>query len=178
MYPDNFEIMCRMLSFALLGAVFGLAYEIIRAFRHFASCGKIRLNIEDCVFIVLCALVMFIVTLSTGDGQIRLYHVLGVLLGFSVYILTVGRLLNAVNKRIFGGLRRILIKMLRPIYKIVVKILQKCCSTVVCLYKLLSNRIKKSTSLLKSDHNIVYNNNYKSNLKRGELRSVVKAKIK
>lgn len=179
MYPNDIDVAGVILAFALLGAVFGLLYELLRFFRHLIPAREIRANIEDALFIVLAGVLMFIIVIMMNGNQLRLYHILGTVTGFFIYIATIGRLINCINKKICGLLRRFLHCLFAPLHKLLVRMTQKTHHKLSRLYKIFTNSTKNAAMHLKNKHDIVYNDNtYKSILKRGEPRNVIKAKIK
>ena len=77
----------------VMGVFFGLLYEVFRISRIAFNLSKITIAIEDFVFLMLCAIGVFAFSLEYGNGMIRLFFVIGALLGAILYLLTVGRLI-------------------------------------------------------------------------------------
>ena len=73
---------------ALLGMSAAVVYDLLRAVRLRFGGGKILTHILDAVYVLSALLVVVLFTLQQGDGELRLYMVLAMTLGFCVYFLS------------------------------------------------------------------------------------------
>lgn len=179
MFPSTLDIAEKIFSFFILGIIFGLLYEMLRFVRCLFKLGRIYVNITDCLYIAFSSVVLFISVIGGGEGQIRLYHILGALSGFLLYIFTLGRFFYFINSKICVLLRRFFSRIFKPILTVIVKKQQKFCRYIVDIYKKLTIRNKKTHSDLQNVPNIMYNrNNNTTIMERSGLRNVIKAKIK
>ena len=95
-YADSFfgiSLELRLfLGAVLLGAVLGAVYDIFRAVRlSFKNPGWL-VFFEDLLFMFLSGLAYYSFCVELCRGQIRFFALVGVIIGFSAYILTLGRL--------------------------------------------------------------------------------------
>lgn len=168
--------------FLLTGFLFGTAYEVLRFIRLMIRHNALLISIEDTLFLSLCAIVSFIVSLSVGSGYFRIYYVAFEILGISAYFFTLGRLLNFILRRIVGSIKRILQKIFgrlaRMCRKVIVAITHKLKSVFVIIYESVTNIIKKHQKRLKSPKGLVYNSKVEGKDERTEKRNVIKAQVR
>ncbi len=72
---------------ALLGLSAAVIYDVLRAVRRGGGKGKLLTHVLDTVYVLLALLVVILFTLRQGEGELRLYMVLAMILGFSIYFL-------------------------------------------------------------------------------------------
>ncbi len=72
---------------ALLGLSAAVVYDLLRAVRLRSRSGKILTHALDAVYVLSALLVVILFALQQGDGELRLYMVLAMILGFSIYFL-------------------------------------------------------------------------------------------
>ena len=149
----QYETKLFMLSF-LVGLVFGAVYDVLRVFRIVKKHHKTVIFIEDFAFIIFCAFWYFVFSTDLARGQIRLFILLGMFIGFIVYLLTVGSIttrfastIRAVYEKIEGWLKR---KIFTPIYTNIK-------NKIVQYYSSFKKRIKSRKKSLKVGKNVVYN---------------------
>lgn len=121
-----------------LGAALGVIYGILAIFRHSFSLKKYAVITLDILYMLLCAFCVFFFSLGFLDGYIRFYVILGCLIGFFIYRLTIGRLLQRILEPIFSITVRIIatiftkIKIIaKKLLKIGCKILYNICGRIV-----------------------------------------------
>lgn len=98
-----------------LGFLIGVVYELFRSFREISPPSRTVCFVQDILFCLVSALLMFFAFLMISDGKIYPYLLVGTLVGFFVFYCTVGRwlhkLIAVVWKRavfVFKGFCRIL----------------------------------------------------------------------
>lgn len=101
----------------LLGAVLGVLYDAFRILRAAIPHGRILTLLEDILFWALSAVITFFFLLLFSEGQVRLYILLGELLGFIVYYFTVGSLVIGASKWIIRQVKR----FLRFLYRLFIR---------------------------------------------------------
>ena len=72
---------------ALLGLSAAVIYDVLRAVRRGGGKGKLLTHVLDTVYVLLALLVVILFSLRQGEGELRLYMVLAMILGFSIYFL-------------------------------------------------------------------------------------------
>lgn len=94
---------CTLFLFSvILGAGIGVFYDVFRTIRivfPFAAKSK-AVFAEDIVFMVVSGAAVFIYAAVLCRGQVRFFCVIGTLLGFMLYIATVGSLVVGILRSI------------------------------------------------------------------------------
>ena len=75
---------------ALLGLMAGVVYDLLRAVRLSRRRSRALTHILDAVYVLSALLVLFLFTLRQGQGELRLYMLLAMVLGLSFYFLLLG----------------------------------------------------------------------------------------
>ena len=107
-----------------LGAVLGIIYGIIALLRKTLNLKKGTVIALDITFMLLCAVSIFYFSLGFLDGYIRVYVIFGVGLGFFIYRLTIGRLLQRILNPIISWIKRIIVAIFTKIKNIAKKLLK------------------------------------------------------
>lgn len=149
----QYETKLFLLSF-LIGLVFGAVYDVLRVIRIVKKHHKTVIFIEDFCFIVFCAFWYFVFSTDMARGQIRFFILVGIFIGFVIYLLTVGSLttrlatgIRNIYERFEAWLKR---KIFTPIYT---NIKNKIVQSYISLKKSIKSRKKG----LKVEKNVVYN---------------------
>lgn len=133
-----------------VGFFMGVLYEVFRLIRLISPRGKILCFICDVLFMSLASLVSFILTVVINTGIVRWYILLGEVVGFFIYMRTIGR----VSGAIFRLIRKVIAKILWIIFT-PFRLLGRLC---VKFFSKLMKKIKKfMKSLLKNRKRILYN---------------------
>ena len=107
-----------------LGAVLGIIYGIIALLRKTLNLKKGTVIALDITFMLLCAVSIFYFSLGFLDGYIRVYVIFGAGLGFIIYRLTIGRLLQGILNPILSWIKRIIVAIFTKIKNIAKKLLK------------------------------------------------------
>ena len=107
-----------------LGAVLGIIYGIIALLRKTLNLKKGTVIALDITFMLLCAVSIFYFSLGFLDGYIRVYVIFGAGLGFFIYRLTIGRLLQRILNPILSWIKRIIVAIFTKIKNIAKKLLK------------------------------------------------------
>lgn len=75
---------------ALLGLMAGVVYDLLRAVRLRRRRSRALTHMLDAVYVLSALLVLFLFTLRQGQGELRLYMLLAMVLGLSFYFLLLG----------------------------------------------------------------------------------------
>lgn len=94
-----------LLISALAGFITGLWFGFFRLLRRAFRHSYFAVAFEDVLFFLISAVFYWIVCFAVFLGQIRWYSVIGYLSGFTLYILTLGRLLSALSDAIIRLVR-------------------------------------------------------------------------
>ena len=186
MFETASEVFALFAQFAFIGFVLGFIYDIGRFFRISMSAGRLFTFIHDFLSIFLGGMVIFIFSVELGVGNLRFFYIVAALLGFAIYLLSLGNLTALIAKAISRSLKRLLrfiktgfIKLFNTIRK---TFYPKCSAVFVKIKQKKSYLSEKCKIHLKNSTELVYNN---SNSKIGEVsqnggenRNVIKAKVK
>ncbi|MCL2531670.1 MAG: spore cortex biosynthesis protein YabQ [Oscillospiraceae bacterium] len=169
------------LFFASLGFgfVLGLLYELLRFVRHLlrpqASWGY--LLAQDLLYTAGCTVLAFYFFLGIGDGLLRGYIIVGMLLGWALYMLTLGQLLGRAGQWLARNLHRALRKTARGVAKPARVVWKKRSVVTVQAAKLRKNmsfRKKNALGGLQSTPALVYNSKRRVLFRKKEPHSRVK----
>ncbi len=90
----------------VLGGVIGVLYDGFRLARLVFPVGRRLVFLEDGLFCLAAAALLFKFTLRLCNGQLRLFVVVGCALGFILYYGTVGSLVYGAGKALTQSVRR------------------------------------------------------------------------
>lgn len=112
-----------------LGFALGLLYDVFRIFRLAIRHSSAILFLEDMAYFITCAVLTFLFALSAVNGHVRVFLVLGELLGATVYYFSLGVLVMSVSKKMICFVKALLYLLyrvfLRPILRLISFILRK-----------------------------------------------------
>lgn len=97
------------------GITIGFIYDLYRMIRMVTRPRKIGTGILDLLFWLTVFLISFALLFYVNDGEVRLYHLFGFILGGGVYMLILSPLVM--------GLFNILYRMLKRVFEILLKII-------------------------------------------------------
>ena len=150
-----------------IGAALGVVYDVFRALRAMLPpLGKvIPTAVCDIVYMMIAGLFIYLFSLTAAGGEIRGYYWLGALLGWVIYILTVGAAVIGIIRTVFSFVYRCLSKIYGVISKPFIVMLQKLREKTGCVFvinaKKLRIKCKKSKKHLKNIGEMMYNKDIK-----------------
>lgn len=159
----------------LLGAALGVIYDCFRVARILLPpLAKPKPTFfEDVLFWLIYGFCVFCFAAASARGQVRVFMLLGSVLGFTLYILTLGNLITGVIRSIvtavYKVLHRVYSNLIEPIVKLVRIFCQKVYRFFVGSHK---NKQKLKGSVkkyLKNRGKLVYNDKAKYNPLRNIL---------
>lgn len=116
----------------LLGAGLGILYDVFRLLRLLLFKNRVVVFLEDLLFSAMCTLATLAFLVEFCSGRVRVYALLGELLGFILYHFTVGELVIRVLKGLIALFKAVLHGIYRvfvfPIWKIIRWIARKTAS--------------------------------------------------
>ena len=161
----------------VLGAALGVVYDVFRVFRIVFPPAKKSgaVLVQDIIFWLIYGFAIFCFSTLAARGQIRFFVFFGSLLGFVLYIVTVGNFITGVLRWFFdafyGTLRKVYSVTIEPI----VKILRKNCQKAMCVFvgsnENVGNNVISGKKHLKNKLRLVYNKKAKlgSSMLRKEI---------
>ncbi|MCL2194661.1 MAG: spore cortex biosynthesis protein YabQ, partial [Oscillospiraceae bacterium] len=169
------------LFFASLGFgfVLGVLYELLRLVRRLlrpqASWGY--LLVQDLLYAFVCTMLAFYFFLGIGDGLLRGYTLVGLALGWALYMLTLGQLLNRAGQWLARHIHNLLRKSARGVAKPARFIWKKRSIVTVQANKLRKNMSFRKKNLLgglQSTPAMVYNGRRRALIRKKESQSRAK----
>lgn len=154
----------------VLGAALGVVYDCFRVFRIvFPPAAKnAAVVVEDIIFWLIYGFCVFCYSAVLARGQVRFFIVVGSLIGFVLYIVTIGNAVTGVIRRIvtavYNVLRKVYSCIIEPFVKILRIICQKACPVFVRSHKNKEKNERTSKKLLKNTLGWVYNKKAKVGL--------------
>ena len=104
----------------ILGVLLVAGYDLVRVFRRLIRHGILWVSIEDCVYWIVCAVLMFAMLYQNNDGRIRAYIFGAAVLGGILYHLLLGKhFIRIISKVIFA-----IKKQLKKAWKVVTMFLK------------------------------------------------------
>ncbi|MBQ9545611.1 MAG: spore cortex biosynthesis protein YabQ [Clostridia bacterium] len=95
------------LSFAL-GFAAGIVFEFFRILRRAFPHGVLAVALEDLAFFIITSAAYWILCFAAALGRLRWFSFFALVLGFFVYLLSLGRLLTALSGAIIAFMRRLI----------------------------------------------------------------------
>lgn len=154
------------------GAAFGLLFDLFRTARIIFRHNVPLVVIEDIAFLVIYGIFLSAFASAAARGELRFYFAIGNLLGFLLYLSTVGSLVSSAMKKLFFALNKLLCLIFYPIRRSYVFLRKKAELKFVGYSKIIVNHFKKSKILLQKSGCLMYNK--KENSKRKNVTSVGK----
>jgi len=117
---ENMRQLWQLLVSLAAGGVLGFLYDLARALRRELK-GSVTAALTDLLFWVCAALMLFTLGMSTGQGQLRLFMLCGVLGGAAVYFLTLSAPVIWLCGKVYIMLEKVADTLLTPVKKLVKK---------------------------------------------------------
>ncbi len=156
------------LSSVAAGLIVGFVFDIFRILRKVIKTSNVITYIEDILFWILVAIIIFILVFVTNNGELRWYEFLGVALGVIFYHLLFSMYIIKISVKIINIIKKIVISILRVLlfpFLFLYKQLRKPCRHIIHWTKKGSKRVRKIFSKCKRKI-IVYFKNIKVVLKK------------
>lgn len=81
-----------LLRSVILGGIYALCYDCLRALRKAHSFSYIAVSVQDFIFLCLLAPISFLFLISASNGQPRFYIFFGISVGFLLFRSTLSRI--------------------------------------------------------------------------------------
>lgn len=157
--------------FIINGILIGLLFDFFRIMRRTFKTNNIITYIEDFIFWILTGIILLYSIFTFNNGEIRIYMFLGVLLGITLYMLSISSYVIKINVKIINFIKMIIAKtieiILYPI-KLLLKILKSIFYKPVAFIIINVRKIiKKYTTKLLINNNFKPKNSKKVKIKEG-----------
>ena len=92
------------------GIFIGVIFDIFRVLRRTFKHKDFLIYIQDVVFWILSGIILLYSTFNFNDGELRLFMIIGALLGFFIYLFTLSKLFIMINVKIILFVKKIFFK--------------------------------------------------------------------
>lgn len=117
-----------MLVFIISGIFIGIFFDVFRILRKSFHTPDIITYIEDALFWIVTGLFLIFVIFNFTNGEIRIYNIIGLILGGILYMILISKFFIKINVKIVLFLKKVIISIVKililPI-QFLAKILQK-----------------------------------------------------
>ncbi len=145
-------------SSVFLGFLFGLYYEVFRFMRLSFPHGTFLVFIEDLLFFLPISLIYIFFNYALSDGVVRYFSILGVVMGFLLYLATLGKIITFFSSCILNFLKKMLrgifILLFRPIF-IVFKNITNCLYGKYKTYRILISSKRDAQNLKRAKKHLL-----------------------
>lgn len=87
-----YEELALVCCFFLLGVFLAACYDLLRIFRGLIPHGSLWINMEDLIYWIYVAVVIFVMLYEKNDGQMRGFVLGGILVGMAAYAFSFSRI--------------------------------------------------------------------------------------
>lgn len=102
------------LKSCVLGVFLGCLFDLFRIFRMTVKCGTIFVFIQDILYFAIITFVTFMFLLSYNDGRLRMFILVGELMGSVLYFFSLSILILKSSELIIKVMKKILSIILNP----------------------------------------------------------------
>lgn len=137
----------------ILGMGIGLVYDIFRILRKLFKHPDYLTHLEDFIYWVFVTFMMFYFILTRNYGELRLFSIIGSVIGMVLYFLTLSIFFIEVSLVIIGIIKRILFIVFKIIYvplKIIYVILSVSIKLIILIITPFMSKFNKSLKKIKS----------------------------
>ena len=146
------------------GFLLGILYDVFRTLRLVISNSAGFTVFADIMYFLLCAFLVFCFNLVVDNGKIRLYVLLGDLLGWLIYYFSFGEISVKISNSIIAFVKRIFRAVSIPLRRLKNRINRKFGKSASFSKKIIRKFNKKLKFDLQKYKGMVYNlNGYKEN---------------
>lgn len=117
-----------MLVFIISGIFIGIFFDVFRILRKSFHTPDIITYIEDALFWIVTGLFLIFVIFNFTNGEIRIYNIIGLILGGILYMILISKFFIKINVKIVLFLKKVIISIVKVLIlpiQFLAKILQK-----------------------------------------------------
>ncbi len=120
--------------FSLTGIGLGVLFDFFRALRKTFKTPDLVTYLEDIIYWILAGIIVLYNIWFFNDGEIRIYMILGILIGAVIYTLTLSTIFIKVNYFIMSKIK-IILTFISKIFKIPIKFINNILNKLKKLIK-------------------------------------------
>lgn len=102
-----------MLIFIISGIFIGIFFDIFRILRKSFHTPDIITYIEDALFWIVTGLFLIFVIFNFTNGEIRIYNIIGLILGSILYMIFISKFFIKINVKIISIIKKVVISMVK-----------------------------------------------------------------
>ena len=136
------------LVFSLTGIFIGCLFDMFRVLRKLFKTSDLITSIEDIIFWILTGIIILYVVWYFNDGEIRLYMLFGLIIGITIYALTISNIFLKILFNVFNKLKNIIVLFLNIMKSILNPFLSFFSKIFNNILKILIKFIKKIKKIL------------------------------
>ena len=154
----------------IMGAGFGVVYDVFRTVRAVLRHNMVLVIIEDIIFFALYCIALSAFAVGAARGELRFYFVIGDAIGFTIYISLIGNRLIRCIRGSVGIIKKVVMTVTYPLRRVSVFLSIKTKVKFVGYSKNIDNSFKKIKILLLKRGRMLYNkkvNKMRKNVNKG-----------
>ena len=93
----------------ILGILISIFYDIFSALRKLGVNSFFAVLVEDILFFLVTTPVIFLFLIATTNGEVRLYIILGIIIGFSLLKLTFSKIIVFILYKILFVIKKVIL---------------------------------------------------------------------
>ena len=131
--------------FIFNGSIIGVFFDIFRILRKSFKTNDLITSIQDILFCVITGIFLIYSIFIFNNGEIRLYVIIGLLIGLSLYMLLLSKHIIKISVCIIKFLKKIfsfVIHIISVPIKILISILKKPCTFILTIIKKALSKIR------------------------------------
>ncbi|MEG0615439.1 MAG: spore cortex biosynthesis protein YabQ [Oscillospiraceae bacterium] len=156
----------------IIGVGLGIFFDFFRVARVLLPHKNFLTAIEDIVFLLIWGVVLLVFSMEIGRGEVRIFFLLGNILGFTLYHFTLGNFVVKLLRKIISTIYRVLQKVFSVVFRPFRKIFALFCQNTRCVFVKICSKFKKPALCckkhLKDDMKLLYNTSKRNILKNGK----------
>lgn len=94
--------------FTLVGIIIGIIFDLFRALRKCFKTNDIITYIEDIIFWIITGLIIIFSMYKYCNGQLRFFMIMGIIIGTTIYMITISRYLIKISVTIINIIKKIM----------------------------------------------------------------------
>ncbi len=146
------------------GFLLGVVYDVFRVVRLIISRSAWFTVFMDILYFLICAFLIFSFNLVVDSGKIRVYVLLGDMLGWFIYYFSLGAITARLSNKFVSSARRLMTVIFRPVCRLKNRFDRKMSGFVSFPQKIMRKIKKKAKYDLQKYTSMVYNlNGYTEN---------------
>lgn len=134
------------LVYLISGVIIGIFFDIFRILRKSFHTPDIITYMEDILFWLFTGVFLLIVLFKFGNGQLRIYNIIGILIGAFIYMISISKFFIKINVIIIAFIKNIIYKLIKIILypmklilKMIMKLFKPFTFFVINIKKVISN---------------------------------------